>query len=86
MAKIYHIKKVPSAVLEWFSLNFPRPEFAYKFYWYDNGDGVKIYGCNVYQWVGDKMEFYHNATQASLEWFIINSDKKIYSYGSTHGS
>lgn len=76
MAKIYHIKKVPEAVLAWFHLNFPRPEFAYKFYWYDNGRGEKIYGCNVFQWVGQEMEFYHNATQASLAWFIKNQNIK----------
>lgn len=74
MAKIYWIKKIPNEILKWFELNFkPNQGYTYKFYSYTGIDD-KIYGCEVFK----NGEFWHNATQASLDWFVKNQNKKLY--------
>jgi len=69
MCRTYKVKRPPKEVKAWFDRNFPDCE--YKFYWYRGYDQEKVYGCEVYH----NNEYWHNATQADLEWFK-NSNKE----------
>ncbi len=69
-----YIKRIPKEVSVWFELNFPpKKGFTFRYYAYNNGT-TKYYGCEVCL----KGKFYHNATQASLEWFAKNINLKRY--------
>lgn len=66
MTRTYKIKKVPIHVVAWFNRHFPLIDgYTYEYYWYTGMDG-KTYGCNV----SKDGKFWHNATQATEEWFI----------------
>lgn len=69
MTRIYPLSKPPAPVRNWFSKNFPH--CTYKFYTYMTKkiDGQKIYACEVYL----DGRYYHNATQAPLDWYIANA-------------
>lgn len=69
MAKIHWLKKAPKEVIRYFENHFPRKAgYSYIFYSYKTSDGRKIYGCEVIR----DGQFWHNATQADLNWFKQN--------------
>lgn len=64
MTRIYKVKNVPDVVRQWFRFNFAGSEYTFNFYTYKGVNG-KTYGCEVYK----NGEYYHNATQATEQWF-----------------
>ena len=66
MTKVYLTKDIPKEVQEWFKQTFfdmPNKKYTFKFYTYNNKEGAKIYGCDVFE----NSKPIHNATEDTLE-------------------